>query len=71
MVQGQPHLRVVEKGLSHTAIGSFAGISRETVTRIIGELKSDDIISSNEIGEIVFNIEDISSELSSIIGPVK
>ena len=71
MVQGQPHLRVVEKSLSHTAIGSFAGISRETVTRIIGELKSDDIISSNEIGEIVFNIEDISSELSSIIGPVK
>ena len=71
MVQGKPHLRVVEKGLSHTAIGSFAGVSRETVTRIIGELKSDNVISSNELGEIILNIEDISVELSSIIGPVK
>ena len=68
MVQGQPHLRVVEKGLSHTAIGSFAGISRETVTRIIGELKSDQILSSNVKGELILNVEDISTELSSIIG---
>ena len=30
-----PLLRIVEQGLSHTAIGSFAGISRETVTRLI------------------------------------
>jgi len=71
MVQGKPHLRVVEKGLSHTAIGSFAGVSRETVTRIIGELKSDNVISLNEMGEIILNIEDISFELSSIIGTEK
>ena len=64
-----PRLRIVEKGLSHTAIGSFAGISRETVTRLIGELKSDQILSSDDNGELILNIEDITTELSSIIGP--
>ena len=63
-----PRIRVVEKGLSHTAIGSFAGISRETVTRLISELKSDQILSSNASGELILNIEDITTELSSIIG---
>ena len=68
MIQGRPHERVVEKGLSHTAIGSFAGISRETVTRIIGELKSDEVISTNQNGEIVLNVEVVSGELKSLIG---
>ena len=68
MIQGNPHERVVEKGLSHTAIGSFAGISRETVTRIIGELKSDEVISTNQNGEIVLNVEIVSTELRSLIG---
>ena len=68
MIQGRPHERVVEKGLSHTAIGSFAGISRETVTRIIGELKSDEVISTNQNGEFVLNVEVVSSELRSLIG---
>jgi len=68
MVQENPHERVVEKGLSHTAIGSFAGISRETVTRIISELKSDQVISTNQNGEIVLNVEVVSAELQSLIG---
>ncbi len=68
MVQDKPSERVVEKGLSHTAIGSFAGISRETVTRIISELKSDQVISTNQNGEIVLNVEVVSSELQSLIG---
>lgn len=70
MIQGNPHFRIVEKGLSHTAIGSFAGISRETVTRIIGELKADNVISSNENSEIVIHVERVTDELSSIIGNV-
>ena len=70
MVQGNPHFRIVEKGLSHTAIGSFAGISRETVTRIISELKADNVISSNENSEIVLHVERVTDELSSIIGNV-
>ena len=68
MIQDNPHERVVEKGLSHTAIGSFAGISRETVTRIIGELKSDQVLSTNQNGEIVLNVEAVSTELQSLIG---
>ena len=68
MNKENPRLRNVEKGLSHTAIGSFAGISRETVTRLISELKSDQILSSNSSGELILNIEDITTELSSIIG---
>tara|TARA_B100000900_G_C20332780_1_gene614900 strand:- start:41 stop:733 length:693 start_codon:yes stop_codon:yes gene_type:complete len=68
MNKENPRLRVVEKGLSHTAIGSFAGISRETVTRLISDLKSDQILSSNASGELILNVEDISAELSSIIG---
>jgi len=68
MIQGKPHERVLEKGLSHTAIGSFAGISRETVTRIIGELKSDEVITINKNGEIVLNVEVVSAELRSLIG---
>ena len=68
MNKENPRLRIVEKGLSHTAIGSFAGISRETVTRLISELKSDQILSSNTNGELILNVEDISTELSSIIG---
>ena len=68
MIQGKPHERVVEKGLSHTAIGSFAGISRETVTRIISELKSDEVITTNQNGEIVLNVEVVSLELKSLIG---
>ena len=70
MVQGNPHFRIVEKGLSHTAIGSFAGISRETVTRLIGELKADNVISSNENSEIVLHVERVTDELSSIISNV-
>ena len=70
MVQGNPHFRIVEKGLSHTAIGSFAGISRETVTRLIGELKADNVISSDENSEILLHVERVTDELSSIIGNV-
>ena len=66
-----PLLRIVEQGLSHTAIGSFAGISRETVTRLIGELKSDELISLNKNGEIELNVEDVTFELSSLINSVK
>ena len=70
MVQGNPHFRIVEKGLSHTAIGSFAGISRETVTRVISELKADNVISLNENSEIILHVERVTAELSSIIGNV-
>ena len=57
----------LEEGLSHTAIGSFAGISRETVTRLIGDLKTDEIIWSNKAGNLEMNIERVYEELSPLL----
>ena len=60
-------IMTLEEGLSHTTIGSFAGISRETVTRLIGDLKSDNIIWSNKSGHLEMNIEKVYKELSSLL----
>ena len=65
MKNKQPEIRVLEKGLSHTSIASFVGVSRETVSRLIGDLKSDKILSINSNGEIEFNVKVVSEELSS------
>ncbi len=62
-----PSIMTLEEGLSHTAIGSFAGISRETVTRLIGDLKSDNIIWTNKSGHLEMNIEKVYKELSSLL----
>ena len=60
-------IMTLEEGLSHTTIGSFAGISRETVTRLIGDLKSSNIIWMNKSGHLEMNIEKVYKELSSLI----
>ena len=57
----------LEKGLTHNAIGSFAGISRETVTRLISELKSDSIIWNGKSGNLEMNIEKVFKELRSLM----
>ena len=62
-----PTVMVLEKGLSHNAIGSFAGISRETVTRLISELKLSNIIWSSETGNLEMNIEKVYKELKSLL----
>ena len=62
-----PSIMALEEGLSHTTIGSFAGISRETVTRLIGDLKSDKIIWTNKSGHLEMNIEKVYKELSSLL----
>ena len=64
-----PSVMVLDKGLSHNAIGSFAGISRETVTRLIRELKSNNIIWSSETGNLEMNIEKVYKELKSLLNP--
>ena len=64
-----PSVMVLEKGLSHNAIGSFAGISRETVTRLISELKLSKIIWSSETGNLEMNIEKVYKELKSLLNP--
>ena len=62
-----PTVMVLAKGLSHNAIGSFAGISRETVTRLISELKLSNIIWSSETGNLEMNIEKVYKELKSLL----
>ena len=62
-----PTVMVLEKGLSHNAIGSFAGISRETVTRLISELKLSNIIWSSEAGNLEMNIEKVYKELKTLL----
>ena len=57
----------LENGLTHNAIGSFAGISRETVTRLISELKSDSIIWNGKSGNLEMNIEKVFKELRSLM----
>jgi CRP-like cAMP-binding protein len=65
--KNDPSIIALEQGLSHTAIGSFAGISRETVSRLIGDLKNDGVIWINESGQIEMNIEKTYKELSSLL----
>ena len=65
--KSNPTVMVLEKGLSHKVIGSFAGISRETVTRLISELKSSNIIWSSETGNLEMNIEKVYKELKSLL----
>ena len=62
-----PTAMVLEKGLTHNAIGSFAGISRETVTRLVSELKSDKTIWTSSSGNLEMNIEKVFKELRSLI----
>ena len=49
------------EGLSHDALASFIGLSRETVTRMIGELKKENYIVKSAKGNIVLNMEKIAS----------
>ncbi len=57
------HPQVVE-GISHDALASFVGLSRETVTRMITLLKRDGLILQARKGIISLDIDKISSEMS-------
>ena len=53
----QPHKKTLDKSLSHADLAALSGMSRETVSRIISELRNEDFISTNENGEIEISIE--------------
>ncbi len=52
-------LKVVER-VSHDTVASFVGLSRETVTRMIGVLKKDGMIVGSRKGNITLDIDKIS-----------
>ncbi len=54
----------VVEGISHDALASFIGLSRETVTRVITLLKKDGLILQVKKGIISLNIDKISSEMA-------
>ena len=55
--------KILDKSLSHSALASFAGLSRETVSRIISELKSEGYLSTSKSGEIELNIVKTSQDI--------
>ena len=61
--EGVQDKKILEKSLSHSALASFAGLSRETVSRIMTELKTDGYISANEKGEIEVDVVKTSHDI--------
>ena len=55
--------KILDKSLSHSALASFAGLSRETVSRIITELKSEGYLSTTKFGEIELDIVKTSQDI--------
>ena len=58
-VTSENSLKVVER-VSHDTVASFVGLSRETVTRMIGMLKKDGMIVGSRKGNITLDIDRIS-----------
>ena len=55
--------KILDKSLSHSALASFAGLSRETVSRIITELKSEGYLSTTKFGEIELDVVKTSQDI--------
>ena len=61
--EGFQDKQILDKSLSHSSLASFAGLSRETVSRIMSELKADGYISANEKGEIEVDVVKTSHDI--------
>ena len=61
--EGFQDKKILDKSLSHSALASFAGLSRETVSRIITELKSEGYLSTTKSGEIELDIVKTSQDI--------
>ena len=48
----QPGKKILDKSLSHADLASLSGMTRETVSRIMSELRNEGFISNNVDGEI-------------------
>ena len=55
--------KILDKSLSHSDLASFAGLSRETVSRIITDLKSEGYLSTTKFGEIELDIVKTSQDI--------
>ena len=53
----QPGKKILDKSLSHADLAALSGMTRETVSRILSELRNEGFISTNKNGEIEISIE--------------
>ena len=53
----QPGKKILDKSLSHADLAALSGMTRETVSRILSELRNEGFISTNKNGEIEMSIE--------------
>ena len=60
---GTQDKKILDKSLSHSDLASFAGLSRETVSRIITDLKSEGYLSTTKSGEIELDIVKTSQDI--------
>ena len=56
----QPTKKILDKSLSHADLASLSGMTRETVSRIMSELRNEGFISTNSNGEIEILIKKLS-----------
>ena len=53
----QPGKKILDKSLSHADLAALSGMTRETVSRILSELRNEGFISTNKNGEIEMSIK--------------
>ena len=56
----QPAKKILDKSLSHADLASLSGMTRETVSRIMSELRNEGFISTNSNGEIEVLVKKLS-----------
>ena len=56
----QPGKKILDKSLSHADLASLSGMTRETVSRIISELRNEGFISNNADGEIEILVQKLA-----------
>ena len=59
----QPAKKILDKSLSHADLASLSGMTRETVSRIMSELRNEGFISNNADGEIEISMKNLSENI--------
>ena len=52
-----PGVKFLDKSLSHADLAALSGMTRETVSRVISELRNEGFISNNHDGEIEISVQ--------------
>ena len=55
-----PGKKYLDKSLSHADLASLSGMTRETVSRIMSELRNEGFITNNTYGEIELSVNKLA-----------